>query len=182
MNTRHKKYESKGTRCLPANRQKNVNTRPPKFYEPANRAACSANASGGEALRPPPEPPSSYFLLGLPPLQGQPTPAWNVSTSNWNHRKRINSQKISAPGDNQYSWKWLEFSRNCLCLWFPFFFFVQVSDDVSMMYAWYIHGIHGVQILSLAHFSLSPKLPRCYGSYVSLVVAAPVRRRLSRPW
>ena len=82
-----------------------VNPRLQKSCEPkANHAACSPNASGGEALRPPPQPPSSCFFLGLPPLQGQPTPTWNVSTSNWNHRKKIipkikknNSQNISAP-------------------------------------------------------------------------------------
>ena len=72
-----------------------VNPRLQKSCEPkANHAACSPNASGGEALRPPPQPPSScfFFFLGLPPLQGQPTPTWNVSTSNWNHRKKNNSQ------------------------------------------------------------------------------------------
>ena len=75
-----------------------VNPRLQKSCEPkANHAACSANASGGEALRPPPQPPLQLFLLGLPPLQGQPTPTWNVSTSNWNHRKKMNSQNISAP-------------------------------------------------------------------------------------
>ena len=71
-------------------RRQIMNTRPKKIYEPeANHAACSANASGGEALRPPPQPPSSFFLKGLPPLQGQPAPHRNVSTSNWNHRKKI---------------------------------------------------------------------------------------------
>ena len=44
-----------------------------------------------------PNPPPAVFFLGLPPLQGQPTPTWNVSTSNWNHRKKNNSQNISAP-------------------------------------------------------------------------------------
>ena len=51
----------------------------------------------GEALRPPPQPPTSFFFLGLPPLQRRPTPTWNVSTSNWNHEKTNNSQNISAP-------------------------------------------------------------------------------------
>ena len=83
-----------------------VNPRLQKSCEPkANHAACSPNASGGEALRPPPQPPSScFFFLGLPPLQGQPTPTWNVSTSNWNHRKKINSQNISAPVSFSLRW------------------------------------------------------------------------------
>ena len=41
-----------------------VNPRLLKSCEPkANHAACSANASGGEALRPPPQPPSSCFFF-----------------------------------------------------------------------------------------------------------------------
>ena len=52
-----------------------VNPRLQKSCEPkANHAACSPNATGGEALRPPRQPPPAVFFLGLPPLQGQPTP------------------------------------------------------------------------------------------------------------
>ena len=77
-----KKYDSKGTRCLPANRQKNVNTRPQKFYEPkANRAACSANVSGGGAAPSPPTPlPAVFFKDYLlcrdspPPPETSPPP------------------------------------------------------------------------------------------------------------
>ena len=37
-----------------------MNLRPSKFFEPqANHVSCFANASGGEALRPPPKPSSS---------------------------------------------------------------------------------------------------------------------------
>ena len=37
---------------------------PQKFYElRANHVACFANASGGEALRPPPQPPSSQVQV-----------------------------------------------------------------------------------------------------------------------
>ena len=51
---------------------------------------CQCIWGGGAAPSPPT--PLHAFFLGLPPLQGQPTPTWNVSTSNWNHRKKINSQ------------------------------------------------------------------------------------------
>ena len=46
-----------------------MNTRHQKFCEPtapkilSNHVACFANASGGEALRPPPQPPPARFRL-----------------------------------------------------------------------------------------------------------------------
>ncbi len=42
---------------------------------------------------PPPNPSPAVFFKGLPPLQGQPTLTWNVSTSNWNHRKNNSQNK-----------------------------------------------------------------------------------------
>ena len=64
---------------------------------------------GGGAAPSPPTPLQLFFFLALPPLQGQPTPHRNVSTSNWNHRKKlipkiikINSQNISAPNFYTY--------------------------------------------------------------------------------
>ena len=96
-----------------------VNPRLQKSCEPkANHAACSANASGGRRCALPPNPPPAVFFLGLPPLQGQPAPTWNVSTSNWNHRKNINSQNkknnnsqnISAPFLNVSMYR---FPKNC---------------------------------------------------------------------
>ena len=66
-----------------------VNPRLQKSCEPkANHAACSANASGGEALRPPRQPPSSCFFFRPTSSAGTAHPTWNVS-SNWNHRKKI---------------------------------------------------------------------------------------------
>ena len=64
---------------------------------------------GGRRCALPPTP-HQLFFLGLPPLQRQPTPTWNVSTSNWNHRKKIipkikknNSQNNSAPKKSKFS-------------------------------------------------------------------------------
>ena len=66
------KNESKGARRFSATLHRFLNTRHHKFYEPkapkfyepqANHVACSANASGGEALRPSPQDPSSRSFL-----------------------------------------------------------------------------------------------------------------------
>ena len=57
--------------------------------EGESRSMFCESIWGGGAAPSPPTPLQLFFFLGLPPLQGQPTPTWNVSTSNWNHRKKI---------------------------------------------------------------------------------------------
>ena len=56
---------------------------------------CECSWGGGRS-----PPPAAFFkglLAAVPPLQGQPNPTWNVSTSNWNHRKKLNPKIFPHP-------------------------------------------------------------------------------------
>ena len=96
-----------------------MNLRPQtKIVNPRLQKSCECIWRGGAAPSPPT--PLQLFFLGLPPLQGQPAPTWNVSTSNWNHRKKINSQNISAPFIIQpvffnQNWKSAQVHRARIC-------------------------------------------------------------------
>ena len=114
MNLRpQKRYEPKGPKAFMNTRHKNMNLRAQDVFmfvcEPTKKCehkapkilqtegdheACSANASGGEALRPPLQPPSSclaYLLCrdSAPPPETSPPP---IKT-----KEKNNSQKFSAP-------------------------------------------------------------------------------------
>ena len=133
INTRHKKKKTSGPKnyvrkrlVFEHNTKSLMNLRPQKLYESktpnkklwtqgpknhTNRRRITQHVLrmhlGGRAQ----PTPHQFFFLGLPPLQRQPTPTWNVSTSNWNHRKKINSQNTKKLIPKIFPHPWKLYSR-----------------------------------------------------------------------